>query len=49
MSEYLSALMGLIYHHLDNPAITGQEKQPDAETAKREKLFSDFIAEATRL
>ncbi|MBX5219896.1 DUF1184 domain-containing protein [Rhizobium sp. NLR8a] len=59
MSEYLSALMGLAgvaIGSLTSFVTTwttqrsqAREKHRDAEMAKREKLFSDFIAEATRL
>ncbi|MGO7259051.1 hypothetical protein ACCT32_36520, partial [Rhizobium brockwellii] len=59
MDAYISALMGLAgiaIGSLTSFATTWmthrsqvKEKQREAEAAKREKLFSDFIAEATRL
>ncbi|NNU46051.1 hypothetical protein G9X68_02730 [Rhizobium sp. WYCCWR 11279] len=59
MDAYISALMGLAgiaIGSLTSFASTWmthrsqvKEKQREAEIAKREKLFSDFITEATRL
>lgn len=59
MDAYISALMGLAgiaIGSLTSFATTWmthrsqvKEKQREADAAKREKLFSDFIAEATRL
>jgi hypothetical protein len=59
MDAYISALMGLAGVAIGGLASFAtawtthrsqvKEKQREVEAAKREKLFSDFIAEATRL
>jgi hypothetical protein len=38
-----------VCHNVDDASITGEGKHREVEVGKREKLFSDFIAEATRL
>ncbi|MHC2302383.1 hypothetical protein ACVJBD_006649 [Rhizobium mongolense] len=58
MDAYISALIAprrrrdrrscLVRDRQDDAPFTGEGKQREIDAAKREKLFSDFISEATR-